>query len=106
MWQSARFDTRQVSHTKLQLFFICKRPGDMTKSDEQNQKDKTEATLHKPAVSSPLEGELAASSRIAWLMDQIEELKQRWPAHSTPAGLLQRLDELEEELEEARRAAG
>ena len=39
------------------------------------------------------------SDRIRALQDQIADLKQRWPAHSTPAALMQRLDDLEEQLE-------
>ncbi len=31
---------------------------------------------------------------------QIAELKSRWPAHSVPPAMIQRLDELEEELEQ------
>jgi hypothetical protein len=38
-------------------------------------------------------------ARIRVLQDQIAELKKRWPAHSTPPAMMQRLDELEEELE-------
>jgi hypothetical protein len=37
--------------------------------------------------------------RIKELESQIAELKRRWPAHSVPPTMLQRLDELEEELE-------
>jgi hypothetical protein len=39
------------------------------------------------------------SDRVRELQEQIFDLKKRWPAHSTPAWMLQRLDELEEELE-------
>ena len=39
-------------------------------------------------------------SRIQALQKQIEDLKARWPAHSTPPALMAQLDELEEELEE------
>jgi hypothetical protein len=42
---------------------------------------------------------MSASDRIRELEQQIEELKSQWPAHSVPMAMLQRLDELEEELE-------
>ena len=44
--------------------------------------------------------------RIRKLQAQIADLKKRWPAHSVPPGMLMQLDELEEELELARQAAG
>ena len=37
--------------------------------------------------------------RIAELEEQIAELKARWPAHSAQPWMLQKLEELEEELE-------
>ncbi len=40
-----------------------------------------------------------ARDRIRELQDQIADLKKRWPAHSPLPAMLQRLDELEEELE-------
>lgn len=40
-----------------------------------------------------------SSERIEELERQIVELKRRWPAHSVPPTMLQRLDELDEELE-------
>ena len=40
-----------------------------------------------------------SSERIEELERQIAELNRRWPAHSVPPTMLQRLDELEEELE-------
>lgn len=39
--------------------------------------------------------------QIVELQRQIVELKKSWPAHSVPPSLLQRLEELEEELEKA-----
>ncbi|MCA9979135.1 MAG: hypothetical protein KC413_25410 [Anaerolineales bacterium] len=39
--------------------------------------------------------------KIAALEQEIEQLKQQWPAHSVSATLLQRLEELEEALAEA-----
>ncbi len=41
--------------------------------------------------------------RVRELEQQIEDLRKRWPAHSVPAAMLEQLDELEEELEHARR---
>jgi hypothetical protein len=43
-----------------------------------------------------------SSERIEELEKQIAELKSQWPAHSVPPTMLQRLDELEEELERER----
>ena len=42
------------------------------------------------------------TDRIKELEKQIEELEGRWPAHSVKSDMVQRLDELEEELEKAR----
>jgi len=39
------------------------------------------------------------SERIKELEKQIADLRSRWPAHSVPPTMLQRLDELEEKLE-------
>jgi L-lactate utilization protein LutB len=41
--------------------------------------------------------------RVEELRAKIEELKQRWPAHSVPPALVMQLDELETALEEALR---
>jgi hypothetical protein len=46
------------------------------------------------------------SDRIKELGKQIEDLMRRWPAHSVKPAMVQRLDELEYELERARREAG
>ncbi|MBC7248865.1 MAG: histidine kinase [Anaerolineae bacterium] len=46
------------------------------------------------------------SNRVQELEREIEELKSRWPAHSVPPAMLQRLEELEEELELIRREEG
>ncbi len=40
-----------------------------------------------------------ASDRILRLQAEIEDLKKRMPAHSVPPSMFQRLEELEEELE-------
>jgi len=44
--------------------------------------------------------------RIKELEEQIADLKARWPEHSVPPFLLVRLEELEEELEQARETEG
>jgi len=41
--------------------------------------------------------------RITEIEQKIAELKARWPAHSVPPFMWEELEELEEELEEARR---
>lgn len=40
------------------------------------------------------------NDRISQLREEIERLQSQWPAHSLPAAMLLRLDELEEELEQ------
>ena len=45
------------------------------------------------------------NDRIKELKKQIEDLLRRWPAHSVKPAMVQRLDELEEELRKARREA-
>jgi len=45
-----------------------------------------------------------SSERIKELERQIAELKRQWPAHSVPPAMLQRLEDLEEELERERAA--
>lgn len=42
--------------------------------------------------------------RVKEIEAKIADLKKRWPAHSVPPNMLMQLDELEEELEEARQA--
>lgn len=42
------------------------------------------------------------AAKIAALEREIEQLKQQWPAHSVSITLLQRLEELEEVLAEAK----
>jgi tRNA-Thr(GGU) m(6)t(6)A37 methyltransferase TsaA len=39
-----------------------------------------------------------SKDRIAELQKEIESLKQRWPAHSVPPSMMERMDTLEEEL--------
>jgi hypothetical protein len=43
-----------------------------------------------------------STGRIKEIEDKIADLKARWPAHSVPPSMWQRLEELEEELEKAR----
>jgi hypothetical protein len=40
-----------------------------------------------------------SNDKIKALKKEIANLKSQWPAHSVPPTMLQRLDELEEELE-------
>jgi len=40
-----------------------------------------------------------SSDKIKALKKEIADLENQWPAHSVPPAMLQRLDELEEELE-------
>jgi hypothetical protein len=44
------------------------------------------------------------NERVIELQKQIEELKQRWPAHSVPPAMLQQLDALDTELEDTLRS--
>lgn len=39
-----------------------------------------------------------SNDRVAKLKEQINDLKKRWPAHSVPPAMMERLDALEEEL--------
>jgi hypothetical protein len=50
-------------------------------------------------IDRNVETKAASSERIRVIQEQIAELKKQWPAHSTPPGMMLRLDELEEELE-------
>jgi hypothetical protein len=43
-----------------------------------------------------------STNRIKELERQIADLKGRWPAHSVPPSMFDRLEELEEELKKAR----
>ena len=44
------------------------------------------------------------SDRVREIEDKIAELKARWPAHSVPIKMWQELEELEDALEEAKKA--
>jgi hypothetical protein len=54
---------------------------------------------HMTEIDQKTEPQIANSARIREIQEQIAELKKQWPAHSTPPAMMQRLDELEEELE-------
>jgi hypothetical protein len=41
--------------------------------------------------------------KVAEIEEMLADLKARWPAHSVPPSMWQRLEELEDELEEAKR---
>jgi hypothetical protein len=42
-------------------------------------------------------------NRIQEIEEKIADLKARWPAHSVPPSMWQQLEELEEELEQAKK---
>jgi hypothetical protein len=44
-----------------------------------------------------------SSDRIKELEEKIADLKARWPAHSVPPNMWQELEELEDELEKAKK---
>ena len=44
-----------------------------------------------------------ATDRIKGIEEKIADLKARWPAHSVPPSMWQQLEELEDELEKAKR---
>ena len=43
---------------------------------------------------------MSGIQKIKELEEQIADLKRQWPAHSVPPAMLQRLEELEDELEQ------
>lgn len=45
-----------------------------------------------------------SNDRIREIEEKIADLKARWPAHSVPPSMWQQLEELEEELEKAKKA--
>ena len=45
-----------------------------------------------------------SKDKVREIEDKIADLKARWPAHSEPPSMWQRLEELEEELEKAKRS--
>ena len=44
-----------------------------------------------------------STDKIKEIEDKIADLKARWPAHSVPPSMWQQLEELEAQLEEAKR---
>jgi hypothetical protein len=46
------------------------------------------------------------TDKVKEIEDKIADLKARWPAHSVPPRMWQQLEELEDKLEEAKRAEG
>jgi len=44
-----------------------------------------------------------SEDRVKEIEDKIADLKARWPAHSVPPSMWQQLEELEAQLEEAKR---
>jgi hypothetical protein len=45
-----------------------------------------------------------SEDKVREIEDKIADLKARWPAHSVPPSMWQQLDEMEDELEEARKS--
>ena len=45
------------------------------------------------------------TDRIKGLEEKLADLKARWPAHSVPPSMWQQLEELEDELEKAKKEA-
>ena len=46
------------------------------------------------------------NDKVREIKGKIADLKARWPAHSVPPSMWQQLEELEDELEKAKRAGG
>lgn len=46
------------------------------------------------------------AGRVRDLEGRIADLRARWPAHSVPASMVRELEDLEDELERAKEAAG
>ena len=47
-----------------------------------------------------------STNKIREIEEKIADLKGRWPAHSVPPSMWQQLEDLETQLEEAKRAEG
>ncbi len=45
-----------------------------------------------------------SENRVREIEEKIADLRDRWPAHSVPPSMWQQLEELEDELEKAKRA--
>jgi len=50
------------------------------------------------------ESHKVSNDRVREIEDKIDDLKARWPAHSVPPSMWQQLEELEDELEKAKKA--
>jgi hypothetical protein len=46
------------------------------------------------------------NDRVKEIEEEITDLKARWPAHSVPPSMWQQLEELEDELEKAKKIEG
>lgn len=46
------------------------------------------------------------NAKVRKIEEKLAELKARWPAHSVPPHMWQELEDLEEQLEKARKEAG
>jgi hypothetical protein len=57
-------------------------------------------------ISSGKERKALDSERVKEIEEAIAELKSRWPAHSVPPHMWQQLEDLEEQLEKAKREEG
>jgi hypothetical protein len=49
-------------------------------------------------------GHRVSKEKVKEIENKIADLKARWPAHSVPPSMWQQLEELEAELEEAKKA--
>jgi len=47
---------------------------------------------------------MTSEEAVSRIEEKIADLKARWPAHSVPPSMWQQLEELEDELEKAKRA--
>jgi len=47
-----------------------------------------------------------SNDKVREIEDKIADLKARWPAHSVPPSMWQKLEELEDELEKAKAGRG
>ena len=45
-----------------------------------------------------------SEDKVREIEDKIADLKARWPAHSVPPSMWQQLEELEDEMEKAKRS--
>jgi len=47
-----------------------------------------------------------SDDKVKEIEERLAALKKQWPAHSVPPAMLQQLDDLEDELEEAKKKQG